>query len=200
LQLPAAFPSFELGPGFGQWWRGHNADYGPWFFASDDAQRDPKDVGRFDVQPPHGTIYIGDYLAGVAPEAVREQEEAARDSQAAYNARRLSQMPLDQFYGSRIADFTSAAMACLGAPVDVASLSRDAARPWARAAHAGGFAGILYRLREDPKRRLGLALFGKAGAPPEPAGQPFPQPLPVGLRNELHVLFDGDYRGDPLPR
>ncbi len=196
--LPAEFPSFVLGPAFGQWWKVHSKQYGPWFFASDDPQR--ATLGRFDLPAPHGTLYIGDYLGGVAPEAVREQGVTDAESQRAYNDRRLSAIPLDSYHGKRVADFTSGAVRYFGAPVDVASLLRAHARPWARAASYGGFEGILYRLREDPKRRLGLALFGDAGAPDPPANQPFPQEMPVGLRQEVLTLFDGEYRGDPLPR
>jgi hypothetical protein len=98
-----------------------------------------------------------------------------------------------------ITDFTSAAVEWFGAPTDVACLDRVRARPWAWAAHAAGFGGILYRLREDPKRRLGLALFGDAGENP-PSFQPDGVSLPVGLQHELTDLFDGEYRGDPLLR
>ncbi|MFL5828155.1 MAG: RES domain-containing protein [Thermoleophilaceae bacterium] len=198
--LPRGFPSFELGPPFGQWWKVHSDQYGPWYFSSDDGRRDPATVGRFDLPEPNGTLYVGDYLGGVLPEAVRQTGVAAHESQAAYNTRRLSAMPLDDFYGKRIADFTSGAVRYFGAPDDVAGLPCDEARPWARAAHAGGFAGILYRLREDPNRRLGLALFGPAGPHAEPAQQGLPQGLPVRLRKEVHLLFEGEYRGDLLPR
>lgn len=160
--------------------------------------RDAVNVGRFDLAAPHGTLYVGDHLGGVAPEAVREPDVTAAESQRAYNDRRLSAMPLDRFYGTRIADFTSGAVRYFSVPVGVASLTRAEARPWARAAHAGGFGGILYRLRDDPERRLGLALFGDAGPADAPDTQPFPQPLPVGLRQEVLRLFEGGYRGDPL--
>jgi hypothetical protein len=196
--VPPEVPGFVLGPGFGQWWKVHSEKYGPWYFASDDGSRDSGDVGRFDLGAPHGTLYVGDHLGGVTTEAVREPDVAAADSQRAYNDRRLSAMPLDRFYGTRIADFTSGALRYFKAPLDVASLARAEARPWARAARASGFGGILYRLREDPERRLGLALFGEAGPADPPDAQPLPQPLPVGLRQEVLRLFEGGYRGDPL--
>jgi hypothetical protein len=198
--LPPEFPSFTFGASFGQWWKIHSKDYGPWFYASDDAAREPSSVGRFDLPKPYGTLYVGDYLGGVTPEAVREKAVPAADSQQAYNDRRLSQMPRNALEGERIADFTSAAVEYFAAPPDIAALTRAEARPWARKAHDGGFAGILYRLREDSKRRLGLALFGTAGPCDPPSDQPFPQELPVGLRQEVLDLFEGEYRGDPLPR
>jgi hypothetical protein len=198
-RLDPGFPHFILGPSFGQWWKVHSADYGPWWFASSDvAGRDPTTVGRFDLPLPQGTLYVGNYLDASASEALRTTGVEAREAQEAANKRRLSAMPLDQFHGKKIADFTSAAVDRFGAPLDIAALSRSDARPWASMAHRSGFAGILYRLREDPKRRLGLALFAESGTSPEPANQPFPQPLPVGLRHELLDLFDGEYRGDPV--
>lgn len=198
--LPDAFPSFVLGSNFGQWWKVHSKDYGPWFFASDESKRPPESIGRFDLPAPYGTLYVGDYLGGVAPESVRQQGVSPVDSQIAYNNRRLSAMPLGAYYGKRIADFTSGAVPRFGAPADVAALPRVEARAWGRAAHSGDFSGLLYRLREDPKHRLGLALFGDAGASEPPEMQGPPAELPVGLRNEVLDLFDGEYRGDPLPR
>jgi hypothetical protein len=108
-------------------------------------------------------------------------------------------MPLDRWYGTRIADFASPLAVDHGAPSDIAALSRRDARPWANAARTCGFTGILYRLREDPQHRVGLALFGDAGEHP-PANQVAPVGLPVGLRREMQDLFHGEFRGDPLPR
>ena len=101
--LPAEFPGFVLGPGFGQWWEVHSEKYGPWYFASDDGTRAASNVGRFDLAMPNGTLYLGDHLSAVTPEAVREPDVGAAESQRAYNDRRLSAMPLDRFYGARIA-------------------------------------------------------------------------------------------------
>jgi RES domain-containing protein len=201
IRLDLHFPQFTLGRSFGQWWRIHGAANGPWWFSSADAPgRDPATAGRFDLALPNGTLYLGNYLDASAAEALREPGVSAKAAQEAANSRRLSAMPLEAFHGKVIADFTSAVVDRFGAPVDIAMLERAQARPWAAAAHEAGFAGVLYRLKEDPKRRLGLALFGEAGALPEPDRQAFPQPLPVGLRNELLDLFDGEYRGDPLPK
>jgi RES domain len=200
--LPLAeFPFVIPSESWGRWWKVHSKDYGPWFYSSDDpTTRDPASIGRFDLTPPHGTLYVGDYLPGVTPESVRELGVTPAESQAAYNNRRVSVMPLVAYHGLLIADFTSKAVTRFGAPADVAALPRAEARPWARAAHAGGFAGIQYRLREDPKHRLGLALLCKAGQAEPPPGQQSPFELPVGLRNEMLALFDGEYRGDPIPR
>ncbi|HEY1566942.1 MAG TPA: RES family NAD+ phosphorylase [Solirubrobacteraceae bacterium] len=194
------FPLTIVSAGWGRWWRVHSKDYGPWFYASDDSERDPESIGRFDLPKPHGTLYVGEYIPGTAPEAVREADVAAAESQAAYNARRLSALPLDAYHGLAVADFTSSSVARFGAPADIAALPRSEARPWARAAHEGQFHGILYRLREDPKRRRGLALFGDGGPADPPRGQQDPWELPTGLRNEMHTLFEGEYRGDPIPR
>jgi hypothetical protein len=113
----------------------------------------------------------------------------------------MSAMPLDHYFGRRIADFSSRAAQYHDVPRNFDDLSRAEARPFAERAHAAGFAGILYRLHQDPERRLGLALFGTAGPlVPVPANQPNPVELVAGLRNELRDLFDGEYLGDPIPK
>lgn len=128
-------------------------------------------------------------------EAGVEAPAAQRDA----DKRRLSQMSLKRWDGERFADFTSRRGVAHGAPEDIAGLTRMEARPWAQAAHEAGFKGIIYQLREDPLRRRGLALFHNAGEYP-PDNQPFANPLPVGLRTELRDLFEGEYRGAPLPK
>lgn len=199
--LVAEFPPVIVTEGWGRWWKVHSDAFpNPWFFASDTPDREFTSIGRFDLPPPYGTLYVGGYLPGVTPESVRETGVTPAESQAAYNNRRLSVMPLDAYHGLAIADFTSKAVTKFGAPADIAALPRAEARPWAVAAHEGGFAGIRYRLREDPKHRLGLALFGNAGEAEPPAGQLDPLVLPVGLRNEVLALFEGEYRGDPVPK
>jgi len=196
--LPAGFPQLKLGPGFGQWWRIHGQANGPWWFSSsDDPPRPAGQIGRFDLPKPDGTCYVAAYLDAAAAESLRQPGVSDAEAQAAANTRRLSQMSLDRWHGQSIADFSSSAAKHFGAPDDIAALDRKDARAWALAAQRAGFRGILYRLREDPSSRLGLALFGPAGEH-GPPGQPDPQPLPVGLRRELWDLFDGDYRGDPL--
>lgn len=199
--LPTGFPQFELAPTFGQWWRFHGSQHGPWFFASSDAPgRDPASIGRFDLPGPYGACYLGEYTAGTLSEVLREPVDPPAAQRAA-DAKRMSAMPLDAYYGQRIADFTSRATRYDGVPRNFDQLSREEARPFAQRAHAGGFAGILYRLHQDPERRLGLALFGTAGPlVPEPANQPPPVEVVTGLRHELRDLFDGEYRGDPVPR
>ena len=77
-------------------------------------------------------------------------------------------------------------------------LDRDQARARAEPARRGGFAGLLWRLRDDPQRRLGMALFGPVGAPARvPPHQPAQQPQPVGPRHELTDLFNGSTEARP---
>lgn len=198
--ISEGFPYVTVTPSCGQWWRVHSASNGPWWFASsDDPERDESQIGRFDLPTPFGTCYLGAYLAGAAAKSLRESVVSHAKAQEAASERRLSQMPLNRWYGCRLADFTWPGTAAGDAPPDIATLDRGDARQWAAAAHAVGFAGILYRLREDPHRRQGLALFSAAGEHAAP-DQPSPQPLPVGLRHELVDLFDGELRGDPLPK
>lgn len=194
----ATFPQVTIDASWGRWWRSHSDQWGPWYFASSDTPgRDPAAVGRFDLPEPRGTCYVGEHPDGTVPESMRESGVSAADSQHAANARRLSAMPLDRWYGLPIADFTSAAVTRHGAPADIALIPREDARPWAIAASAAGFHGILYPLAEDPQRRRGLALFLDHGPQP-PDGQPEPVRLVTGLRNEVLDLFGGVYRGDPL--
>jgi hypothetical protein len=194
-----SFPTVELDWSFGQWWRIHSKEHGPWFFGSSDMPGCAgASIGRFDLPRPHGTCYVGEYLDGAVPEVLREQGVTHAESQEAANARRLSQMALDRWYELPIADFTSPAVTAHGAPADVASVSRAEGRMWAEATRHAGFHGILYRLGQDPKHRRGLALFYEAGEHALPS-QPSPICLPVGLRKDVAELFDGEYRGDPLP-
>jgi hypothetical protein len=207
--MSSSFPTVLIDSSWGRWWRIHSNQYGPWFFAScDAAARAAPSIGRFDLPLPEGTCYLGEDLGATLPESMREPNITAADSQMAANARHLSSMPLDRWYGRPIADFTSPGAASHGAPADVAAITRAQGREGALAARAAGFHGILYRLGQDPglldpstgavERRRGLALFGNAGDNP-PAAQPPPSGLPAGLRNEVLALFNGEYRGDPLP-
>jgi hypothetical protein len=198
--LEEDFPSINVDVSIGDWWRIHSDSYGPWWFSSCDLPvRDEVDIGRFDLPGPHGTCYLGAYPAGAAAEVLRERGVDPPAAQRAADERRLSQMSLQRWSGERFADFTSEHAAPYGAPEDVAGLTRAEARPWAEAAHAAGFKGIVYRLREDPLHRRGLALFHTAGEYP-PDNQPFAMGLPVGLRRELADLFEGEFRGAPLPK
>lgn len=119
--------------------------------------------------------------------------------QLAANDRHLSQMPLDRWYGKPIADFTSREAERHGARPTSPHCPEARQDPGRRRPGDVSFAGVLYRLREDPARRVGLALFGDVGEHPPP-GVVATVPLPVGLRHELEDLFEGEYRGDPLPR
>ena len=124
--------------------------------------------------------------------------------QAAAAQRHMSAMALEQWCGRPIADFTSARLTELGVPL-LREISRAEARPWAEAAHAAGFDGILYALRRDPEHRPGLALFGKAGPMEKPVGQGAGQPLVIRYLREAVELANHDdgrsqcnFGGDPL--
>ena len=192
------FPTVVPDATWGQWWRIHNALKGPWWFSSSDTPiRDEHEIGRFDLPTPYGTCHLAEDLVAGSAESLREQGVTPAQAQVAANEKSLSQMSLDRWYGTPIADFTTSTVSQYGAPTRISALDRADARPWALAAQRGGFQGILYRLREDPKHRRGLALFYKA-CEHEPPIQPYPQPIVVGMRNDLLDLFDGEYRGDPI--
>jgi hypothetical protein len=113
--------------------------------------------------------------------------------QSDLNSRRLSFMPLDHWYGRRIADFREARD-----PLpDVIAITRGEARAWAQAAHVAGLAGVLHRLKKDPHHRCGLAVFGERGPwrPPLPCEPPNTVEIPVRARNEWAWLVG---REDPL--
>jgi hypothetical protein len=164
--------------------------------SSDRPGRRPADIGRLDLSLPDGTCYLGSDIGGVSPEVLTERDVSAEDAQAAAGKRRLSQMPLDSYYGKRIADFTTDGIVALGAPADIGALTREEARPWAVAAHNSGYSGILFRLHADPQRRRGLALFGPAGRRDVLPHQPPGTPLTVGQQHELRDLFGGVWSGD----
>jgi hypothetical protein len=196
-RLHADFPSRVIDASWGQWWRIHREELGPWWFESSDRPgRTPADIGRFDLPLPNGTCYLGSDIGGVSPEVLRERDVSATNAQAAASKRRLSQMPLDWCFGKRVADFTADGLAALGAPADVGALSRADARPWTAAARSSGYSGILFRLHADPQRRRGLALFGPAGERDLLPDQPPGTPLTVGQQHELQDLFGAAWSGD----
>jgi hypothetical protein len=157
-RLATEFPTVTPSPQCGWWWRIHWAKHGAWWFASGD--------GWFDLRQPFGTCYVGEHLAGPASEHMRATTTNHARAQRDANERRLSAMPLEPWHNTRIADFTSELAADFNAPRHIECLDHDEARPWAEAAHAGGFAGVLYHLRRDPRKRRGLALFSEAGENP----------------------------------
>ncbi len=127
-------------------------------------------------------------LAGLSPS---ETQEAVAD-------RQVSAMALDEFYAKPIADFTSRLAVRFGAPAHIEQLDRADARPWAQAAWDGGFRGIRYRLKKDPERRFGLALFAPAGARAKPVTQGEPQPFVIGQIHAASEPPQRHFRGDPL--
>ena len=192
--LPRDFPHVILDANWGQWWRVHWATRGAWFFATDDPSlRDLDSIGRFDLPEPDGTCYVSDQPVTGLAEHVRDGGVTPAESQAAINKRALSQMPLDRWYRRAIADMTGPITIGVASRVDVTEIPRAEARRWAVAAHGGGFGGILYRPKEDPEGRRGLALFYKKGEH-EPSNVVPSQPIVVGARRELHDLLG--YRGD----
>lgn len=202
--LPDDFPFVTIDATWGQWWRNHNPA-GAWWFASSDAPNvNPDDVGRLDLPSPYGTCYLAWQVTTTALEAMRLNGLTPAGVQAAAAQRHMSAMALDQWHGKKIADFTSARLPELGVPL-LRDLSCANARPWAEAAHAAGFHGILYALHRDPEHRPGLALFGKAGAMEKPGAQGAGQPLVVRyLREAMELInqdespFQSKFGGDPL--
>jgi hypothetical protein len=106
-------------------------------------------------------------------------------------------MPLDRWYGKRLADFASPEVERFGAPPAIENVPHPESQAWALAACRGSFAGIRYRLKMDPNRKmLGLALFWDAGKHP-PRDEQDALPTVVRLRKAMAYLAEG-YPDDPL--
>jgi uncharacterized membrane protein len=118
---------------------------------------------------------------------------SSREAQLSADQRAMAAMPLNPWFGKPLADFASSDAAKHDGPADVARLSRAEGRRWALAARGAGYYGIRYRLGQDPRRRLGLALFFTHGQNDLPFHSRVA--LPVRPRNELRALL-GSYRGD----
>jgi hypothetical protein len=204
ITLPDGFPHVTIDESWGQWWRNHNPAGAWWFASSDDPNVKPDDVGRLDLPRPYGTCYMAWQATTTALEAMRLEGLTPAELQVAAAQRHVSAMSVAQWCGKPIADFTSTRLENLGVPL-LREISRAEARTWAEAAHAAGFVGILYALRRDPEHRLGLALFGHAGAMDKPVEQGAGQPLVVRyireateLVNRDDVPSQGNFGGDPL--
>jgi hypothetical protein len=204
VTLPDDFPYVAIDASWGQWWRNHNPAGAWWFASSDDPNVKPEDVGRLDLPSPLGTCYMAWQATTTALEAMRLRGLSPPEVQIAAAQRHMSAMALEHWYGKSVADFTSPSLPELGVPL-IRELSRADARHWAEAAQATGFDGILYALRRDPEHRLGLALFGRAGAAGRPAAQGPGQPLVVRYIREAIELLNRDdvpshdtFGGDPL--
>jgi len=139
----------------------HSADYGPLVLRQGRRAARRATSGASTFSRRGERWYVGDYL-GRHAEAVRARGATAQDSQAAHTLVACRQCHSARSMGR--ASPTSRPGQCGTSgrlPKWPRSLARTRGR--ARAARVEGFAGIPVLLREDPKRRLGLALFSQAG-------------------------------------
>jgi RES domain-containing protein len=116
--------------------------------------------GRFDLQPPHATLY----LAVTAVGAVLEVFRTTLIPLAEVELRRLTTIEPTREW--RLADCTTSAARGYGVTAAIHSdPNYEICQRWAAAFHEHGFDGILYRLSHDPSGgEMGIALFRSASA------------------------------------
>jgi hypothetical protein len=147
------FPSQQCSPATALY-RIHRQQRAPWWFSSDGS-------GRFDLAPPNGTCYLAAEPLGCLVEVVRDVAVVAREFLA---SRRLSTLQVPQ--SMLLADCTARSARRFGVTGAIHSTPDYAlTRGWAGALRRAGFAGIRYLVSHDPaQRRIGVAVFGSAGA------------------------------------
>lgn len=160
----SGFPTADVSAA---WYRAHSIDFGPWWFAHDG-------TGRFDLDPPHGTCYLGSHV----DVAVRE-----RLGQTLVEARTITAAEAERMVVSRLqvdveptADATDQKATAFGVTRELGDLTPyEIPRRWAAALHAHGMRALRYW----PRFCLGadmraLALFGSAGADQTRTSDPAP--------------------------
>jgi hypothetical protein len=118
--------------------------------------------GRFDLPAPEGTCYLAtDELAALL-ETLGADHMAGAVSAAFLAERRLRRLTLP--LSTEAADLTSRKAAGFGITAEIDTLvPYELPQTWAARLRAAGNGGLLYWLRHDPSRSLGLALFGPHG-------------------------------------
>ena len=138
-------------------YRIHRAERKAWWFSSDGS-------GRFDLTSSKslGTCYLAEDPLGSFVEVFRDTRLSAEED---VFARRLSALRLRK--RMKLADCTSRKTRAWGLTAAIHSgEDYELTQAWARAFHAAGFDGVRYFVSHDPSQRLvGVALFGRAGAP-----------------------------------
>lgn len=148
----ADFPSIPLS---GLWFRAHSVSRGVWWYSSDGS-------GRFDLDAPNGTCYLGSSVGVAVRERLGRRLAAGPVPAAVADQMLVSRVRLR----ARVADFTGQAAERFGITREIGTITPyDLPRRWAAALHRAGHRGLRYWPRfavaaED----LSVALFAAAGA------------------------------------
>lgn len=140
---------------------------------------------RFDLDPPRGTLYLGEEPLGAFLEVFRD---VAVVDERDVEQRSLSMIPLPK--GVRLADCTVEGARRFGCTGEIhAGLDYELTQRWAAAFAQAGFGGVRYFIRHDPRMRLiGVAVFGAEGE-----GTMWPEPeasgIPRALQEEAERRF-----------
>lgn len=173
---PEDLDAFPAAPLAGQdWYRAHTVNRGPWWFSH-------AGNGRFDLEPPDGTCYLGSSVET----AVRERLGPTLS--------RANQIPTDEANGmvvSRLhaegtaADTTAQEASRFGVTRELSTTTPyDLPQRWARALHGAGYDGLTYWPRFSPgSAQHALALFGAAGADSTQPTDPAPMAGPAAARH-----------------
>lgn len=155
---PPKLEGFPTTDAAGDWYRAHSADHGPWWFAHDGG-------GRFDLDPPHGTCYLGSHVEVAVRERLGQTLVAAGMIPGTEADRMVvSQLRVDTPMVA--ADMTNQRATDFGVTRELGTLTPyDLPRRWAAALRAHGLGGLRYwpRFSLDGGMRA-LAVFGSAGA------------------------------------
>lgn len=178
----------------GQWHREHAARPGPdrgcWWFASTPTGGEP--AGRFDLDAPRGTCYLGATVGVAARERCGRLLAAGVIPEAHLTGRLVSTVRLPP---TTVADLTHPDGARIGVTAELASGNDyTVTTQWAKAFDASEFAGARYAPRFTPAGgpEHSVALFGPAGAATNPHPVQTSQPL-------SHVVADLGYPTIALP-
>ncbi len=165
-----------------RWWRNHGRA-GAWFFASGTG-------GRFDLDPPSGTLYLATTADAAARERIGiDHVRAGVVSAGEVDGRFLSELVLPVTVEAAHAA-TIEGQRWGVVPGELSSTSDYAlTRTWARAFAAAGFTAIWSMLRFSAPHGRGLAVFGDSGPRSWPApADPLPLRSFVETRMKLTVL------------
>lgn len=162
-----------------RWWRNHGTA-GPWYFSAGPG-------GRFDLDPPRGTLYLATTAEAAAFERIGPDLATGGEIPASVvHGRLVSEVTLPVDVDAAHAATRDALRWGL-VPVELCGTDDYAlTRSWAAAFDAAGFGGIWTPLRFSGPRGRGLAVFGEQGPRSWP-GPDDPVPLRELVEGPLHL-------------
>lgn len=165
---PEDLNGFPVAEASGVWFRAHAVNRGPWWFAHGGE-------GRFDLDPPHGTCYLGSHVEVAVRERLGENLVAAGMIPADEADRMV--VSTAQLDGLPAADATDQKASSFGVTRELSTLTPyDLPRRWATALHAQGMDALRYWPRFCLAAEMrALAMFGTAGG--DQALSPDPAPM-----------------------